>query len=434
MVANQNSSLSVSGASLQSPILYNLSTPAEHQLKDKLNLLIVAQSFKPMWERGGVARVATELASQFAKKGYNITVNTLNRDSTYNLTEDTPITTDAGIVYYFSMGCRIISSIIAPLPSNHAKHLIKQNIHNYNLLHVHDYRSPFCLYVAMSAHKAGIPYIIQAHGSLPYLGKAFLKKIYDFLFGKRLLNGASAVVALSETEAQYYEKFGVPRSKIHIIPNGIDSEYFPLPEVNSIREKYSIDDSDKLVTFVGRIDATKGIDLLIDAFSHVHSKISDSKLLLVGSVRSEDYWEAVSNKITGYNLSDAVIVTGFVSSDEKKQLLLESDVFVTPSYSGFPLTFLEACACQTPIVTTKNGDTLDWIKQVGVVTEYDAPSLADGIVQILSADAETVSQYKELAAKFVEEKFNWAAISAQYEYVYSTVLQCEKEETENDST
>ena len=61
-----------------------------------------------------------------------------------------------------------------------------------------------------------------------------------------------------------------------------------------------------------------------------------------------------------------------MSEKEKITIFVDADVFVTPSFSGFPVTFLEACACSTPIITTNKGDELDWIhNKVGYVVEYN---------------------------------------------------------------
>ncbi len=88
---------------------------------------------------------------------------------------------------------------------------------------MHNYRSFQNIAVAHYAKKSGVPYVLQAHGSLPkIMGKQRLKWLYDVLFGYRLLKNASKVIALTPFEAQQYIDFGVPEEKIEIIPNGID--------------------------------------------------------------------------------------------------------------------------------------------------------------------------------------------------------------------
>lgn len=49
------------------------------------------------------------------------------------------------------------------------------------------------------------------------------------------------------------------------------------------------------------------------------------------------------------------------SEKEKMMAFIDADVFVTPRFYGFPITFLEAIACGTPIVTTNAGDFIEGI-------------------------------------------------------------------------
>jgi len=64
-----------------------------------------------------------------------------------------------------------------------------------------------------------------------------LKKIHLILFGKKLLNDSSKVVALSPTEAEHYQRMNVEEEKITIIPNGIDpSEFSTLPPKGLFRK------------------------------------------------------------------------------------------------------------------------------------------------------------------------------------------------------
>ena len=107
--------------------------------------------------------------------------------------------------------------------------------------------------------------------------------MYDVVWGKRILEHATKIIALNKMEAEQYKTMGVDESKIEIIPNGIDVSYYgDLPERGSFREKYRIKDNEKVILFLGRIHKIKGVDLLVDAFSEVIRDIDDVKLVIVG--------------------------------------------------------------------------------------------------------------------------------------------------------
>jgi glycosyltransferase involved in cell wall biosynthesis len=115
--------------------------------------------------------------------------------------------------------------------------------------------------------KYGIPYIMQAHGSvLPFFEKQNLKKLYDFIWGDKILDDATKLIAITNVEKDQYLKKGIPENKIVIIENGIDvSKYETLPERGKFKKRYGIASEKKIILYVGR--NTKGrvlIFLLVD--------------------------------------------------------------------------------------------------------------------------------------------------------------------------
>lgn len=117
-------------------------------------------------------------------------------------------------------------------------------------------------------------------------------------------------------------------------------------------------------------------------------------------------------------MGDKVLLTGFISSEEKLMAFVDSDFFVTPSFSGFPMTFLESLACGTPIITTNIGDTLEWINNnVGYVVKYDRNQLADAMFRILS-DESLRARFGDMGKQLAKDKFNWPLIIEKLEKIY----------------
>jgi len=250
------------------------------------------------------------------------------------------------------------------MPSRTHIKILSEIVKYVDVVHMHDYPSSLNIYAARYARKYDVPYVVQAHGSLPrIMAKQRLKWIYDVFFGYRLLRDASRVIALSQMEACQYRGMGVPDEKIAVIPNGIDlSEYSDLPPKGSFKKKFSIDDDEKIVLYLGRIHKRKGLDLLAEAFSIVSKEMEDARLVLVGP--DDSYAATFSRLISDIGIEEKVLLTSFVEKKDKLAALVDSDVFVTPRFYGFPVTFLEACLAGCPIVTTS--DKLDWIhKNVG---------------------------------------------------------------------
>ena len=210
---------------------------------------------------------------------------------------------------------------------------------------------------------------------------------------------------------------GCDKVKVHIIPNGIGDDFFPVPEKGKFRKKYGLSSDVKIITFVGRLDPSKNVGMLIQAFADLYKSNKNLRLVLVGKVLNEEYGTELERLIANGGISDAVIQTGYVTSEEKKEALVDSDVFVTPSYSGFPITFVEACACQIPIVTTTKGDDLGWIDgQVGCVAEFSVEGVADGITSTLMSNQDNTFSKKEGG---IIHRYMWRYIVKTYETLYS---------------
>jgi len=256
------------------------------------------------------------------------------------------------------------------------------------------------------------------------MGTMLIKIAFDSLVGKKALLNASKVIALTETEKEQYEIMGINEKKICIIPNGINlNDYEYDYNIDEFKKKHSIDTRDRLILYLGRLSKSKGIDLLIRAFSKIDSDIN-CKLLLIGP--DENYRSELERLIGALGLKDNVIFTGFINDREKIMVLRSADVFITPNFSGFPVTFLEACACSTPIITTNKGDKLDWIhNNVGYVIDYDDVILKNTIMKLLCND-ELRFKFGRQGEYIVKNQFNWRYIVEDIETVYYNIIKDRK--------
>lgn len=305
---------------------------------------------------------------------------------------------------------------------------IRDNISNFDVVHMHTFRSYQNPLVRRYSIEQGVPYVLQAHGSvLRKYGKTVLKWGFDSVYGHRLLRDADAYIAITEKESEQYAAMGASRERVRIVPSGIENwEPQCVALAGSFRHKYGIRDDDYLVLYVGRLHKSKGIDMLFDAFCEVTQRLKNSKLAFVGP--DCGHKSKLEKMIRSRRLNGNVVFTGFVSRDEKIAAYADADVFVTPSYYGFPHTFLEACACGTPIITTNEGDGLDWIdNRVGCVVDYDSHRIAEAIIGLLE-DSATSYRYGVEGRRLAREEFNWSNVVEKIEKVYMDIIRHRKAE------
>lgn len=384
-----------------------------------MKILQVTPFFKPLWESGGVARVAYDISRALHENGHEITVYTTNRSIYPNDLPTNRLTSVDGMdVYYFENLRRYARGTIVPVMPYRMPAVAKREVAGFDLVHIHDHRTMLTVIASHYARKYGVPYILQAHGALPRdTGSARMKRLFDRFWSEKVILGAAGVIALNETEAERYRELGVADEKITVVPNGIDLEEYPsLPVRGAFRAAWGIDAAAKVVLYLGRLDPTKGIDLLIRSFAVVAREEGDAVLVLVGGDMGHN--EEFRERVASLGLDDRVIFTGFVSKEDKMAAYTDADVFVTPSFTGFPMTFLEACLCGTPIVTTGKGDLLGWIDDaVGFNTEYTPEALA-GVIGRLLADEALRARFGEQAKELVRTRYNWKAIVRDIEAFY----------------
>jgi glycosyltransferase involved in cell wall biosynthesis len=146
----------------------------------------------------------------------------------------------------------------------------------------------------------------------------------------------------------------------------------------------------------------------------------DSVLVIAGP--DDGYLSEAKALAYTLGVSNSIKFTGFINNEDKLRALIDADVFVTPSFYGFPLTFLEACAVGTPIVTTSLGDTLEWIdKNVGYVTQPTPNDLAKAIYKIISDD-ELRRRFSKNGIEIVKSEFSIEKVVGRLEKVYEEVV------------
>lgn len=386
-----------------------------------LKILQVVPYFPPAYAFGGPVNVAYQMSNELTKNGHKVVVYTSNvKDINYRLCIKQVRIIDGIEVHYMKYLNLIPIKKLKLFITTELSSKIKNKIQEFNIIHLHEYRTYQNIIIHHYARKYGVPYVLQAHGSLPRMyGNQQLKWIYDVFFGYSLLRDASIVIALNKREANQYMSMGVPEEKIEIIPNGINlSEYCDISPKGSFRKKYDINENDKMVLYLGRIHESKGLDLLAKSFNIISKELKSVKLVVAGP--DDGYLATFSNLISDLRLEKNVLLTGFLSKRDKLAALVDSDIFVTPKFYGFPITFLEACLAGCPIVTTSN--ELSWIHEnVGYVTESSPRALADKIALILTN--ENIRQEMSMHARhLVENEFTIEKIVHKLENLYKGVL------------
>ena len=390
-----------------------------------MKILQVVPYFPPAYAFGGPVEVAYQTAKELVKRKHEVVVYTSDaKDFGSRLSINPDNVIDGIRVHYFRnlalMPVKKSKLFITPQLVSHAK----EEVGKFDVIHLHEYWTFQNIVVAHYAKKHNIPYVLQAHGSLlRTTAKQRLKWIYDVLFGYRVLRKASKVIALSQTEAQQYKDIGVPEEKIAIIPNGINmSEYNDLPRKGSFKKKFTINDDEKIVLYLGRIHRIKGIDILVETFADVIEKLGDVKLVVVGP--DDGYLDEVERLIKALQIENNVLMLGPLYGKDKLKAYIDADVYVLPSrYETFPMSVLEAVACGTPVILTENCGVKEYFRdKVGLVVKPDSENLSEALLEIL-LDKRKQGFFRR-NSKIVIGSFNISKTVSKLEEVYERMVDC----------
>lgn len=163
-------------------------------------------------------------------------------------------------------------------------------------------------------------------------------------------------------------------------------------DVNKISVVYnpicSVDDVSFVRTgndllFLGRLGNKKGIYILLQAIALLKDRFPEIVLKCGG----DGELEKVKQYARELGISKNVLVLGWVSGEEKTQLLMQSAVYVLPSFNeGLPMGILEAMSAGLPVVSTTVGGIPDAINDgvEGFLVEPGEPTaLADAIRKLI---------------------------------------------------
>lgn len=295
----------------------------------------------------------------------------------------------------------------------------------FDVVHIHYLYRFHGLAAAAVARARGVPYVIQAHGSLdPWhrQQKRRAKDLYHALIQDPIIRGASAVLCTSHREELSIRALGytVPT---WVIPIGIDADELRLPGVPDVAMATGAGVDARVVTFLGRISEKKGVPLLVDAFRIAAAAFPRAHLMIAGP-DDEGIGRGLAPMIAEAGLADRVSFVGVVGGAQKRSLLQRSDVFVLPSADeSFGIAVAEAMAVGCPVVVSPEVAIEDVVRAsgAGLVVKRDPSAIANAIATILSEPA-LAAAMGAAGRQVVDERFSWPIVATQMEAMYEAVV------------
>lgn len=138
------------------------------------------------------------------------------------------------------------------------------------------------------------------------------------------------------------------------------------------------------ILYVGRINARKNLERLVEAFAVLAGKGFPHKVVIVG--KQDWLAERVLNRVRVLSLESKVHFAGYVPYSDLPVFYNAADLFAYPSVcEGFGIPVVEAMACGVPVVTSL-GSSLEEVASdaAALADPYSVSSIADAMEKVLS--------------------------------------------------
>lgn len=365
-----------------------------------MKIVQVVHAFPP--SQGGIEHHVYHLSKELSKLGNEVVVIT-TRDKGMKAEEEMDC---IKVIRLFTIRFPFFSA--ARLPIGACLAMFRENA---DLYAAHGYGPITPLFAALVAFIKRKPFVFTLHGYPEVRGmrRAFYY-FYKFFIAPWFLTAAKKIIVVSKASVKKIAKKTDAR-KIVYVPNGIDEKFDCA--LDFIKKNK--------ISYVGRLDEDKGIDILIKAFARLKRK--DIELMIVGKD------EGVKHKLQ--ELADKLGVRPVfseVSYDKVHEIYCQSKAVVLPSrYEGFSLVWLEAMASGRPIFSTSVGEAADLFRQAydenkALFLFKDENELVEKLNGFLS-DEKKYEKIVERAKYIVKEEYSWKNVALQTLNVYKEALQ-----------
>jgi glycosyltransferase involved in cell wall biosynthesis len=352
---------------------------------------------------GGLEHVVLDLAREGRRLGQRVEVLCLERPGTLAARAG-----EMGVPVYcvhkrpgLRLGC-----------TGRVKALLRER--RPDVVHTHQIGALF--YGGPAARRAGVPVVVHTEH-----GKHYARRRTCWLGWLAGRHAARFVCVSRDIADDVLAHRIVPRRKVVVVPNGIDTDRFRAArDDGTLRRELGIPAEAPVIGTVGRLTEVKRQDLLLRAFARVRQQLPAAHLLLVG----DGPLRAGLHRLAGeLGLEGRVHFAGYQAEPERYLALLSAFALTSRS-EGMPLAVLEAWAAGVPVVASRVGGLAELIEDghTGLLFDRDdEAALAGALLQVLG-QGRLAGELREAGRQKVEDAFSRRRMADTYQGHYLQVL------------
>jgi glycosyltransferase involved in cell wall biosynthesis len=205
---------------------------------------------------------------------------------------------------------------------------------------------------------------------------------------------------------------GKPAARARLVPRGIDPSRFAATEPNGAPR----------ILFVGKLERSKGVRELVEAFARTRDSVAGAQLVLAGEGPERGWIEQRAREL---GLNGSLELLGPVEHSRIADLLEETSLLCLPSHGEpFGMAALEAMAAGRAVVGTNAGglgELVDPVHGGRLVAPFDTNALAAALVELLT-DRDMLVELGRWNRDRVEREFSLERVLDRIEDAYQEAL------------
>ncbi len=299
---------------------------------------------------------------------------------------------------------------------------IMELVGEMDIIHLMNHWTMLNALVYRAARRLGKPYVVCPAGSLPIFGRSRkIKKLYNLIVGDAIIRLASGHIAITADEKTHFSDYGISPDCVSIIPNGIDEETGREGDPGAFRQAAGLGQA-PFILFMGRLNAIKGPDLLLQAFGLNRDLMGDVHLVFAGP--DEGLLPELKRMTHEYGLSDRVHFPGYLGGRDKIGAYQAASILAVPSrQEAMSIVALEAGINGVPVLLTDRcgfGEVERF--GGGMVVPASAEGLQAGLLNMMNLDPIKRKGMGEALKTYVKDHYLWDSIVHSYVALYRRIL------------
>ena len=258
---------------------------------------------------------------------------------------------------------------------------------------------------SMPLRSVGCPAVITIHDLAIYYNSSWFpgrQPLSTRVVVPRSLAHADVIVAVSNNTARDIEDlFGVPPSRIEVVPHGVSSRFRPMGGEDLASARARLNLPERFILFVGTVEPRKNLVTLLDAWAMLRDR---PDLVIVGAWGW--LYEAIQERIR--RLGPGIRHIEGLDPADLPAVYNLARVLAHPAwYEGFGFPPLEAMACGTPVVVSDRSSLPELVADAGLIVPADDPEAWRKALEMVVGDPDLAASLKRRGILRAAE-FSWS--------------------------